>query len=294
MGCSAGFLFHREWCLGGEALSRRRGGFCQTGKAPLELVTIVAKAMARERSARSRTARELAEDLRRFETGKLVSAHRYSPLDLLRRFLRRYRAPLAVAAFAIAVLFVAGAWGLRKIMIARDVAEKRQLEAEAERTRASERADELTLEQARASIDRDPTRTVELLASLSEAFSDTSRARVLASDIDYARGSVAIDATHVYWTREGGIVAAPHSGGATTPIAAAATDLVSVQGRVYWATHAGERASNVVRRGSDGTVELVLTRPARILAFAIDASPPGIAWVEAASATTACIRRRAL
>lgn len=151
-------------------------------KIPLELVTIVKKAMARERGARYRTAQELAEDLRRFQTGQFVSAHRYSPLELLLRFLRRYRAPLAVAAAALAVLFVAGAWGLRKIMIARDTAEKKQLEAETERTMAAIRADELTIEQARASLERDPTRTVQLLASLSGAFSDTSRARVLASD----------------------------------------------------------------------------------------------------------------
>src|SRR5688572_6416410 len=58
-----------------------------------DLATIVAKAMEREPAARYRTAQELAEDLRRFQTGQIVSAHRYSPIELLRRFLRRYRAP---------------------------------------------------------------------------------------------------------------------------------------------------------------------------------------------------------
>lgn len=151
-------------------------------KIPLELVTIVEKAMARERAARYRTAQELAEDLRRFQTGQFVSAHRYSPVELLVRFLRRYRAPLAVAVFAIVVLFVAGAWGLRNIMSARDAAEQKQLEAEAERSMAAHRADELTIEQARASLDRDPTHAIKLLAGLSSAFSDASRARLLASD----------------------------------------------------------------------------------------------------------------
>ncbi len=151
-------------------------------KAPLDLVTIVAKAMARERTARYRTAKELAEDLRRFQTGQFVSAHRYSPVELLARFVRRYRAPLAVAAAALAVLFVTGAWAIRNVMMARYAAEQRQGDTEKERARTAQRADELTIEQARASLDRDPTRTIELLAGLSSAFSDMSRARVLASD----------------------------------------------------------------------------------------------------------------
>ncbi len=41
------------------------------------------------------SARELAEDLRRFQTGRLVSVHAYSRGTLVRRWLRRYRAPVA-------------------------------------------------------------------------------------------------------------------------------------------------------------------------------------------------------
>jgi serine/threonine protein kinase len=64
----------------------------QPGLAP-ELVTIVRKAMARKPSERYASARELAEDLKRFQTGQLVSAHTYSLINLIGRRLRRYRLP---------------------------------------------------------------------------------------------------------------------------------------------------------------------------------------------------------
>jgi len=65
---------------------------------PSELTTIVRKAMAREARDRYQTASELAADLKRFQTGKLVSAHRYSALTLLRRWTKRHRAIVVSAA----------------------------------------------------------------------------------------------------------------------------------------------------------------------------------------------------
>jgi hypothetical protein len=66
--------------------------------APPDLAAIVEKAMELEAGRRYPTARELAEDLRRFLTGQLVSAHRYSPGQLLRRWVRHHRAAVTVAA----------------------------------------------------------------------------------------------------------------------------------------------------------------------------------------------------
>ncbi len=54
--------------------------------------------------ARYRTALELADDLRRFQTGQIVGAHVYSSRELLRRFVRRQRAPLLVALAVLAAL----------------------------------------------------------------------------------------------------------------------------------------------------------------------------------------------
>jgi hypothetical protein len=73
---------------------------------PIDLVTIVEKAMAREPSKRYPSAREMALDLRRFQTGQLVGAHHYTAWQLLRRLVGKN--PLAVAVGAlvtIALLF---------------------------------------------------------------------------------------------------------------------------------------------------------------------------------------------
>lgn len=86
-------------------------------EAPADLVAIVNKAMAPEPSDRYPTARELAGDLRRFQTGQLVSAYRYSTRELLRRFLRRHRAAVLVAAAlsaALAIAVVAGFVAVRR------------------------------------------------------------------------------------------------------------------------------------------------------------------------------------
>ena len=74
-----------------------------------ELLTILNKAMAREADHRYRTARELADDLKRFQTGKLVSAHSYGLLGLVSHRLRTYRLPVkAVAVAALALMVFAG------------------------------------------------------------------------------------------------------------------------------------------------------------------------------------------
>jgi len=81
-----------------------------------DLLAIVDRAMARHPEARYPTARELADDLRRFQAGQLVGAHQYSLRQLLRRWLRRYRTAVAVAAVAGVVLAVVGAISVRRIV----------------------------------------------------------------------------------------------------------------------------------------------------------------------------------
>ncbi|HTJ41521.1 MAG TPA: WD40 repeat domain-containing serine/threonine-protein kinase [Kofleriaceae bacterium] len=117
---------------GGEVITRVR-----TGKPPAplpadvapDLRAIVAKAMSRAPELRYPSAAELARDLRAFMTGGLVAAHRYTTRQRLARWIRKHRAPVAVAALATIALGVFGAYSIRRIVRERDGAETAQHES---------------------------------------------------------------------------------------------------------------------------------------------------------------------
>lgn len=103
---------------------------------PRDLIAIVDKAMAVEPSHRYPSARELAADLTQFQAGQLVGAHEYSMGDLLRRWIRKHRAPVAVAGVAIAALTVIAIIGIQRIRIERADAQEQQRLAEANHSAA--------------------------------------------------------------------------------------------------------------------------------------------------------------
>jgi tetratricopeptide (TPR) repeat protein/tRNA A-37 threonylcarbamoyl transferase component Bud32 len=103
---------------------------------PADLLAIVARAMAREPASRYPTARELAEDLRRFQSGQLVGAHRYSLRQLLGRWVRRHRTAVAVAGVAAAILVVVAGLSLRRIISEQRRAEEQRAAAEQSRGEA--------------------------------------------------------------------------------------------------------------------------------------------------------------
>ena len=82
---------------------------------PPDLLAIVARAMARDAAARYASAQGLAEDLRRFQTGQLVGAHRYTTWQLVKRWLRRHRTAVIVAGVALTMLIVVGGVLLKRI-----------------------------------------------------------------------------------------------------------------------------------------------------------------------------------
>jgi WD40 repeat protein len=84
--------------------------------APPELAAIVERAMARDPAARYPTAEEMAEDLRRFQTGQLVGSHRYTRWQLLRRFMSRHRMALTAGATALAATLTVGGLALTRIV----------------------------------------------------------------------------------------------------------------------------------------------------------------------------------
>jgi tetratricopeptide (TPR) repeat protein len=103
---------------------------------PRDLDAIVARAMARAPADRYPTARELAEDLRRFQTGQLVGAHRYSRRQLLWRWVKRHRGAVAVAVIALATLATVATVSLRRIFAEQRRTEEQRVLAEESRADA--------------------------------------------------------------------------------------------------------------------------------------------------------------
>ncbi len=107
-------------------------------EAPPDLVTIIEKAMARDKEDRYPTAVELAGDLRRFTNGQLVQAHQYDWRALAKRWLKRHRATVTVAAALVAVLIVGALYSVRSIISERDTADERRVDAERARAVADD------------------------------------------------------------------------------------------------------------------------------------------------------------
>jgi eukaryotic-like serine/threonine-protein kinase len=101
-------------------------------RAPRDLVSIVTKAMARDPRDRYPSARELADELRRFQTGRLVEAHVYTRLELIKRFVNRHRAPVIVVVAATLVLAAIAYVSVSRILTSRSTAREtvRQLVVE--------------------------------------------------------------------------------------------------------------------------------------------------------------------
>ncbi|KFE67329.1 putative serine/threonine-protein kinase pkwA [Hyalangium minutum] len=153
-------------------------------RIPRDLLAIVTKSMAREPSERYPTAREMAEDLRRFQTGQFVGAYEYSRMELVRRFLWRYRAVALVTAVATVLLATLGVESFRRVSAQRDAAQKARREAR-------DQADELLLTKARATVDDAPNESLDPLRQLPPDFERWSAARTIAADAQ-SRGFVTV------------------------------------------------------------------------------------------------------
>src|SRR5262249_34798387 len=97
---------------------------------PPELAAVVRKAMARVPHERYATARDMAEDLRRFQAGRLVGAHRYSLASLLRAWIRRNLALVSVATGAVVVVVTVVAIAINQVVVERNRATEMHASAE--------------------------------------------------------------------------------------------------------------------------------------------------------------------
>jgi WD40 repeat protein len=117
--------------------------------APPDLLAIVAKAMAKDPRDRYADASELARDLKRFQAGQLVGAHRYSSLELVRRWVARHRATVTLSAVFVVALAGVGVAAMRRVILANAA--------------IAANRNELILAGARATLHHDPTGTLAWL-----------------------------------------------------------------------------------------------------------------------------------
>lgn len=172
-----------------------------TPTAPRALAAIVTRATQRDPARRYASADAFADDLRRFEAGRLVGAHAYSLTEVGRLWLRRHRGVATVAATSLVLLTGLATLAFTRVGAERDraesalqTAEAARADAEAQRTRAEQRADEaqrartdadhhadrLRLQQARASLETDPAAAIHELAALTPNPDNDAPARLLA------------------------------------------------------------------------------------------------------------------
>jgi serine/threonine protein kinase len=94
------------------------------GGLPEDLQTIVGKAMAVDAADRYPGAGALATDLKHFQTGQLVSSHRYSQWQRLLRFVRRHRAAVAITVVSLILFVTSGTMAVRRIVREQHKAER--------------------------------------------------------------------------------------------------------------------------------------------------------------------------
>ncbi len=190
---------------------------------PRDLLAIVDKAMSRAPGERYPSARELAEELRRFQTGRLVAAHAYTRGELLRRWLRRHRTPVLAIGAALVVTAIVGVVALRRVIAARDRAEdalatadRERQSAESARAEAVRRADEFYLSAAAEELELDPSHALRTLARMSPG-GDWRSARTIIADalgrgvpLRFGSGHSLV---HITFSSDGALIAAAEEHG---------------------------------------------------------------------------------
>jgi hypothetical protein len=147
---------------------------------PPELIAIVGQAMRFDPANRYPDGAALADDLNRFLAGRLVEAHRYTPAQRLRRFVRRHRALVAVIASSALVVAVGGVLAIRGIVLERERARQAEQEAIAGERRETDRADDAVILKAQVELERNPTGAIATLRTLAPASRRWGQARGVA------------------------------------------------------------------------------------------------------------------
>jgi tetratricopeptide (TPR) repeat protein len=130
---------------------------------PRDLETILLKAMAKEPSGRYATARELADELRRFLEDRPIRAQRPSVLTRVAKLSRRHRAAVWSVSVSVAMLSLMAVGGLAtsNVLIAR---ERNQKDAALKQRETALAAAEANLRLARQAVDELYTRVADEIA----------------------------------------------------------------------------------------------------------------------------------
>jgi serine/threonine protein kinase len=152
---------------------------------PVDLETIVLKAMAKRADERYATAGELAEDLRRFLEQKAILARRPTLRERAGKWSRRHKAVVASAVVMLVLLAVG--FAASTVLIAREQANTRaaydRLAEEQSRTQAAYKAEARNFQQARRMLDFFTQVSADELANKPEA--QEVRRKLLQAALDY-------------------------------------------------------------------------------------------------------------
>ncbi len=75
---------------------------------PVELSAICMKAISKKKSERYESAKDIADDIKKFMTGSLVSAYRYNPTERLKKWVDKNKPVVLTSFFALLILIVFG------------------------------------------------------------------------------------------------------------------------------------------------------------------------------------------
>jgi len=263
---------------------------------PDELATIIDKALAYDRAVRYPDAGALVDDLRRFLTGRLVGAHRYTLRQRLWRFGRRHRAAVISSLLGLAIIATISVLAIRSIVDARDEAMREKDAAEHWQRREAARADELVLEQARAIATMNPIGAIGLARQLDASSPLWRKARNIvahaaASGVPWVLPGaktptslvMSADGKTAYSAGLDGTVWRHDVGARSSRMILQATDrtALALTDRDRTLVVADRAALRVVDLGTLQTTELTLSAPV----VALEADAARIAWVDRAGAT---------
>ena len=223
---------------------------------PPELAAIVNRAMATVPADRFATAKELADELRRYASGQLVASHSYSLSLLLRRWLWKHRAAVSIAGVSFVVVAVVGILTLRAVLRAHDTADEASRTAAFHREIAAREPDDVMLAEAQKELGHDPSAAAAQLGLLTadgiqRAAAHDIAARAAELGLAWELRGHTDDVEHLVVAHDGGHVAT-------------ASDDATIR---WWSL--ADPATVVVLRGHTGAIDdLVISHDDRHLASA--------------------------